>query len=154
MCSSFKTEHQEEIDLFTYFQRKKRPSLCSFTKMKCSTYSASFSVIVNSFVSSRVNYLSHCQIRALIWNFSKNSILAPVKRSCGGHCSYFFIDQVNLLVYYLSIQTVGAFSINVKGGQLPCPSRDWAAQYCHWSDGISQVYTTLETRPTTPLHLP
>ena len=117
-------EHQEEIDLLTYLQCKKRLSLCSFTKMKCSPYSASFSVIVNSFVSSRVTYLSHCQIKALIWNFSENSILALVKRNCDGHYSYFFIDQVTLLMCYLSGLFVPSVLISKEGNFHAHPDMD------------------------------
>lgn len=145
-------EHQEEIDLITYLQCKKRLALCSFTKMKCSPYAASFFVIVNSFVSSRVTYLSHCQIRALIWNFSENSILALVKRNSDGHCSYLFIDQVTLFMYYLS----GLFvpSLLMPQAFHAHPDMDWSACYCHWSGGMHWVKTTLETRPTAPLHFP
>lgn len=149
-------EQQEEIDLFTHLQCEKNLSLCSFTKVKCSPYSASSSVIVNSFVSSRVTYLSHWPTRALIWNliwnFSKNSILALVKRNYDGHCRYFFIDQVTLFMSYLSGLFVPSLLMSEEGNFHAQPDMDWSACYCHWSGGTHWVKTTLETWPTAQLH--
>lgn len=154
ICSNLGMEHWEEVDLFTYLQCKKRLSLCPLTKMKCSPYLASSSVTVNSFVSSRATHLSHCRIRAITWNLSENSILALVKRNYDSHCSYFFIDQVTLFMYYPSGPFVPSLLMSKDGNFHSHPDVNWSACYCHWPDGIRRVKTTLETWPKALLYFP